>query len=178
MRRAQRETRSPISSPSTTRASHASDYSHATTEASGTDLSVFFGRPRAWRSRALSRGRATARPSPQAVSAHRVTIAPPRTSAAHAAPLRLNRIAALWTQHCLMMALPARHRERPHAVGANVAERHRRPGLRSWSCLMPGRIPRRLGARGRAHGLDARVAPGAVFLSPIKGEAGSVVHEC
>jgi hypothetical protein len=29
-----------------------------------------FGRPRAWRGRALSRGQATARPSPQAVSAH------------------------------------------------------------------------------------------------------------
>jgi hypothetical protein len=36
-------------------------------------------------------------------------------------------------QQRLMTALPARHRERPHAVGAHVAEGHGRPGLGSWS---------------------------------------------
>jgi hypothetical protein len=32
-----------------------------------------------------------------------------------------------------VVALPAAHVERPHAVGAHVAEGHRRSGLRSWS---------------------------------------------
>jgi hypothetical protein len=40
---------------------------------------------------------------------------------------------AVGTQHRLMMALPTRHRERPHAVGAHVAEGHRRSDLRSWA---------------------------------------------
>jgi hypothetical protein len=33
---------------------------------------------------------------------------------------------------------PAAHVERPHAVGAHVAEGHWRPGLRSWSCAHAG----------------------------------------
>jgi hypothetical protein len=35
-----------------------------------------------------------------------------------------------------VVAQPARHVERPHAVG--VSQRHRRPGLRSWSCAHAG----------------------------------------
>jgi hypothetical protein len=37
-----------------------------------------------------------------------------------------------------VVALPAAHVERPHAVGAHVAEGHWRPGLRSWSCAHAG----------------------------------------
>jgi hypothetical protein len=33
-----------------------------------------------------------------------------------------------------VVAQPAAHVERPHAVGAHIAEGHRRPGLGSWSC--------------------------------------------
>jgi hypothetical protein len=39
-----------------------------------------------------------------------------------------------------VVALPAAHVERPHAVAAHVAQCHRRPGLRSWSCAHRGRI--------------------------------------
>jgi hypothetical protein len=45
---------------------------------------------------------------------------------------------AVGAQHRLMMALPTRHRERPHAVGAHVAVGHRRSGQRSWSCAHAG----------------------------------------
>jgi hypothetical protein len=37
-----------------------------------------------------------------------------------------------------VVAQPTTHVERPHAVGAHVAEGHRRPGLRSWSCAHAG----------------------------------------
>jgi hypothetical protein len=33
-----------------------------------------------------------------------------------------------------VVAQPAAHVERPHTVGARVAQCHRRPGLKSWSC--------------------------------------------
>jgi len=41
-----------------------------------------------------------------------------------------------YLQHPFVVALPTR--ERPHAVGAHVAQCHRRPGLRSWSCAHAG----------------------------------------
>jgi hypothetical protein len=53
------------------------------------------------------------------------------------------------TQDRPMVALPARHVERPHAVGAHVAEGHRVAGWGSWSC-MPARIPWPLSAKAAA----------------------------
>jgi hypothetical protein len=49
------------------------------------------------------------------------------------------------------MALPTRHRERPHAVGARVLQRVM--GGPAWDrgrVLMPGRIPRPLSAKAAA----------------------------
>jgi hypothetical protein len=37
-----------------------------------------------------------------------------------------------------VVAQPAAHVERPHAVGAHVVEGHRRSGLGSWSCAHAG----------------------------------------
>ena len=51
------------------------------------DIKDIWAAPRVWRGRALSRGQATARPSPRTVSALWLTIAPPRTSAAYATPI-------------------------------------------------------------------------------------------
>jgi hypothetical protein len=47
-----------------------------------------------------------------------------------------------------VVAQPARHRERPHAVGAHVAEVIGSPGADRDRLVMPARIPRRL---GRSH---------------------------
>jgi hypothetical protein len=42
------------------------------------------------------------------------------------------------TQDHPVVALPAAHVERPHAIGAHVAQCHRRASLRSWSCTHAG----------------------------------------
>jgi hypothetical protein len=47
------------------------------------------------------------------------------------------------TQHRLIVALPARHRERAHAVGARVAEGHRLTGRWTYAHADPRRAPRR-----------------------------------
>jgi hypothetical protein len=44
-----------------------------------------------------------------------------------------------------LVALPARHVERPHTVGAHVAEDHGFPGADRGRLVMPARIPRRPG---------------------------------
>jgi hypothetical protein len=77
------------------------------------------------------------RPGVRATMPHRVhTMRRPNVGTAMVGP-------TIGAQHRLMMALPAGHRDRPHAVGAHVAECHWRPGLRSWSVAHAGRIPRR-----------------------------------
>jgi hypothetical protein len=68
----------------------------------------------------------------------------------------------LRAQHGPMMALPARHRERPHAVGAHVAEGHRVAGWRSRS-LGHGhfsRLSRTMSAPGERRHTSARKGGG------------------
>jgi hypothetical protein len=43
-------------------------------------------------------------------------------------------------QHRPVVAQPTAHVERPHAIGAHVAEGHWRPGLRSWLCAHAGEV--------------------------------------
>jgi hypothetical protein len=62
----------------------------------------YLGGSRVRRGRALSRGQATARPSPQAVSAHWVTIAPPRIRRQSKLPYADNQD---WS-HCRLCAAP------------------------------------------------------------------------
>jgi hypothetical protein len=45
---------------------------------------------------------------------------------------------AVGAQDRPVVAQPAAHVQRPHAVGAHVAEGHRRASLRSWSCAHSG----------------------------------------